>query len=190
MFDELKRLTLSLLVATAAAGVAVVPAAAKEGVKATLATKIPLDAKPGSRLRVAWKLIYAEGDNRGQPFGANGVFVRLRSASGARAETAFAPTADHADGEYAATVAVPKGGIGDVEIGLRGFTSGAAGTHTSDMLFPITNDPLPGSLRAASGSDDSGSGSAAWLFGAVAASLLGMGAVGVAFARRRRASHA
>src|SRR5205823_13525062 len=72
-----------------------------------------------------------------RPFGAGGVFVRLLSASGAPAETAYV----NGRGEFEATVAVPKGGIGDVQIGLRGFSDGKS---PADVLFPITNDPMPG----------------------------------------------
>jgi hypothetical protein len=195
-FNALRRVTLSLLVTAIAAGVAALPAAAKEGVKAKLATSVPLHAEPGARLRVAWTLTYAEGDNRGRPFGANGVFVRLLSASGARAETGFAPTGAHATGEYAATVVVPKGGIGDVEIGLLGWTSGAGGARRSDLLFPITNDPLPGSVRVASPPSEQAAferadgNSTAWIFVVGLASLLALSALAVAVARRKHASQA
>jgi hypothetical protein len=132
------------LVVLAVALVAALPAAAKEGVRATLTTTIPLDSAAGTSLDVAWTLASADG----KPFGAGGVFVRLLSATGERAKTGFARGDT---GDYAATVRVPKGGIGDVEIGLRGFTSGANGTHRSDLLFPITNDPLPGTVQIAAG---------------------------------------
>jgi hypothetical protein len=135
---RLRRIALGALGTTAVALVVVLPAVGKEGVKATLRTSIPLNASAGTRLKVTWTLTYADGKRR-RPFGANGVFVRLLSASGARAETGVAPTGTHAGGSYSATVVVPKGGIGDVEIGLHGFMNGRPG----DMLFPITNDPVP-----------------------------------------------
>ncbi len=134
---------LSVLVAVAAAVlVGALPAAAKEGVKATLTTKIPLDAAPGTEVAVGWTLAYLDEAGRRQPFGAGEVFVRLLSASGARAETTFVD----GSGEFTANVAVPEGGIGDVRIGLRGYSDG----RPSDMLFPITNDPLPGRRHVAS----------------------------------------
>jgi hypothetical protein len=188
--NELRRVSLSLLVTAIVFGVAALPAAGKEAVKATLATNVPLDAEPGTRLSVAWTLSYAEGDRRRHPFGANGVFVRLLSASGARAETGFAPAGAYASGEYAASVVVPEGGIGDVEIGLRGWTSGAGGTRRSDFLFPITNDPVPGSARVASPpseqavSERADGGSTDWIFVVGLASLLAMCALAVVVARR------
>jgi hypothetical protein len=140
---EVRRFGIALIV-LAVALVAALPAAAKEGVTATLTTTIPLDASAGTSLDLAWTLASADG----KPFGAGGAFVRLLSATGERAQTGFARGDT---GHYAATVRVPEGGIGDVEIGLRGFTSGATGTHRSDLLFPITNDPLPGALQIAAG---------------------------------------
>jgi hypothetical protein len=184
-----RRIALSLLVTAIAAGATALPAAGKEGVEATLATDVPLDVEPGTQLRIAWTLTYAEGDMRGRPFGASGVFVRLLSASGARAE-GVAPIGAYAGGEYAATVVVPEGGIGDVEIGLRGWTGGAGGTRRSDLLFPITNDPVPGSPRIASplsqqATREPAGGSKAWIAVVGLASLLAAGASSAAVARRR-----
>jgi hypothetical protein len=186
----LTRAALSVLVAAIAAGVAALPAAGKEGVEATLATNVPLEAEPGDRLRVAWTLTYAEGAERGRPFGANGVFVRFLSASGAPAETGFAPTGSYARGDYAAAVAVPEGGIADVQIGLRGWTSGAGGTRRSDLLFPITNDPLPGPARVASSSDrgsqPADGGSRDRVVGVAVAALLALCVLAAAAGRRKR----
>jgi hypothetical protein len=141
----LRHFALAVLATAAVALVAALPAAGKEGVEATLLTRIPLDAPAGTRLEVAWRLDYLDHGRR-RPFGASGVFVRLRSAAGA-SETGFAS----GNGAYRAAVVVPKGGIGDVQIGLRGWTNDATGTHESDALFPITNDPLPGAVRSRAG---------------------------------------
>jgi hypothetical protein len=160
-----------VLVATATALVAALPAAGKEGVEATLLTRIPLDAPAGTRLEVAWTLTYLDHGRR-RPFGAGGVFIRLRSAAGGRAETEFAS----GDGDYRSTVVVPKGGIGDVQIGLQGWTSGPGGTRESDLLFPISNDPLPGAAR-------SDRGWPSWIVVLVAAPL---GVLAVLAVRQRR----
>lgn len=135
---RLRRFALAVVGIAAVALVAALPAAAKEGVEATLMSRIPLDAPAGTRLHVRWTLTYVE-DGKRQPFGASGLYVRLRSASGARAETAWAG-GDR--GSYWANVAVPKGGIGDVEFGLVGWQSGENGTRRADAIFPIRNDPL------------------------------------------------
>ena len=137
---RLRRLALLFLVVAAAALVAALPATGKDGVRATLMTRLLLGAPAGAQLKVAWALASVDEHGRRRPFGGGGIFVRLLSASGAGAETAFARgTAGH----YSATVLVPKGGIRDVQIGIRGWVSGPTGTRRSDVLFPITNDPLP-----------------------------------------------
>jgi hypothetical protein len=155
---------------------------AKEGVKATLLTNPPLSPIPGERLHLAWTLASVQ-DGKSHPFGANGVFVRLRSAAGEEPEIGFATTAAHADGRYAAMVVVPEGGIGDVEIGLRGWSSGPSGTHVSDMLFPITNDPLPGGIRIAA--SPSSHDSKAWLVVFLAVGGVVLGALALLAAHRR-----
>jgi hypothetical protein len=169
-------------VALVAALVAVAPAVAKEGVKATLTTPIPRDAVPGTPLKVQWTLAYVE-DGKRHLFGAGGVFVRLQSASGAEPETGYS---SQTNGEFAAMVIVPEGGIGDVEIGLMSWRSDATGTHRGDMLFPITNDPLPGRLHLASAGDDDGP--SATLIAVVAGALVALTALAALLARRRYAS--
>jgi hypothetical protein len=179
------RLPVALLVATTAL-VCALPAAAKDGVKATLTSDLPLDAERGTRLRVAWTLAYVD-DGRRRLFGAGGVFVRLVSASGAAAETAFAR---EDRGRYTATVTVPEGGIGDVEVGLRGWVSGEVERRPSDMLFPITNDPVPGVLRVASpppnhpSAERSARGERTWVFVVAAGLLLAVGVAVAVVARR------
>lgn len=145
-----RRFTPELLAIAAAALVAALPVGAKEGVKATLTTTIPLEAPAGTEVRVTWRLFSVDEDGRRQPFGASGVFVRLVSGAGAGAKEAFASTRSHRAGEYEATVLVPEGGIGDVEIGLMGWRSDATGTRRSDMLFPITNEGARGVGHVAS----------------------------------------
>jgi hypothetical protein len=181
---RLRRLAVALLVMTAGL-ICVLPASGKDGVEATLVRDIALDAEPGTRLEVAWTLAYGD-DGRPRLFGAGGVFVRLVSASGAVVETAFA-RGDR--GHYTATVAVPEGGIGDVEVGIRGWVSGHVERRASDLLFPITNDPVPGVSRVDSSQPDqprferAESRERTWVFAVLTGSLF---AVGVAFVLARR----
>jgi hypothetical protein len=178
---RVRSLAVAVAVLAVAALAAAVAAPAKEGVKAKLTSTIPLDASAGTRLRVSWTLRGADDNGRPYPFGANGVFVRLISASGAASTTGYAPSGDYANGRYAATVVVPDGGIGDVRIGLRGFSSGATGYRQSDMIFPITNDPMPGAARIL----PSGSGgSTTWIVVLVAVAAA-CGLLTVAFRRQR-----
>ena len=176
----MRRLSAALLVVTAAALVAALPAAGKEGVKATLTTPIPLAASPGTKLDVGWTLASLDEHGRRQPFGGGRVFVRLLSASGADPETAFT----QGSGAYEATVTVPKGGIGDVQIGIQSWTNGPSGTKQADWLFPITNDPLPGATRIAA--EPKAGASWPWIVLVVAVGLsFALLLAGVAVARRK-----
>jgi len=129
----------------ACVGVAVValaaalPAVGKEGVKATLTTRVPLTAPAGTTLRLAWTLAYRDDSGRRHPFDGEGIFVRLLSATGAPARAA---PAHGTAGHYAATVRVPEGGIRAIQIGIVGWSTGPNGTRRADALFPITNDPV------------------------------------------------
>lgn len=189
---SLRRSALVLVAAGMVALVAALPVSAKEDVKATLETSIPLDAPPGTQLTVAWQLFSDDENGRREPFGANGVFVRLLSASGAAATEGVAPVGAHATGEYETTVVVPEGGIRDVELGLAGWVSDAAGTRRSDLIFPITNDPIPTAPPIASVAPDgpvpSGSDATSTWVTAVAAILLcvPVGLAGALVVRRRR----
>jgi hypothetical protein len=118
------RAALALLVAL----VLVPAAAAKEGVTAELTSTVPLDAAPATQIDVSWKLASPSG-----PFDAMLVFVRLKDAAGGKPTMAFARGSSHPGGLFTARVAVPAGGIGGIEIGLRG---------TTDITFPLTNDPF------------------------------------------------
>lgn len=127
------RLAHLFVVASVAVLAAAAVAPAKEGARARLATTLPLDAAPATRIRVGWT-VHVMDDKRGRvPFNAIGMFVRLLSATGARSTTAFASATAHPDGRYAADAVVPAGGVGGVRIGLRG---------TTDVLFPVDNDPF------------------------------------------------
>jgi hypothetical protein len=177
---------LSLAVA-ATSLLSALPAAGKDGVHATLTTKLRLDAPPGTKLHVAWRLAYVE-DGKRRAFGGGGVFVRLRSATGGPPETGMA---NEDGGSYTATVAVPEGGIADVEVGIQGFTSGAY-TGRSDLLFPITNDPLPGPPRqlaapapSRAATDRADRGLSTWTLAFITGVLVAIGTpVAVAVARR------
>ena len=56
-----------LVASAAAALVAALPAAGKNGVEATLRTAIPLDAPAGTQLELAWTLSYVDHGQR-KPF--------------------------------------------------------------------------------------------------------------------------
>jgi hypothetical protein len=177
----MKRTAVGLLGVVAVALVAALPAAAKEGVNATLKTSIPLDAPAGTRLAVAWTLAATDGQGRPRPFDAGGIFARLVSTAGVPGETVYA--SGHR-GDYEATVVVPEGGIGDVQIGLTGWRSDANGTRRADAIFPITNDPVPG-VRRLSSPTLADTDPLPWALVLVGGSLV-LAVLAVALIRRRR----
>jgi hypothetical protein len=164
----LRRLGVGLLLIVTVALFAALPAEGKDGVKATLETSVPPDATAGTRIDLAWTLTYVDEKGRERPFGAGGVFARLVSASGGDDVTEYA-SGDR--GDYAATLVVPEGGIGDIEIGLAGWQSGKNGTRRADALFPITNDPVPGRRPPLSAPAVAHTGSPPWIFILVGGSL-------------------
>jgi hypothetical protein len=148
----------------------------KENVTARLLTPLRLDAAPGEKITVVWALAGAAENGRRQPFNAIGVFVRLLSATGGRPSIEFATPDAHPQGRYDAQVAVPKGGIGGVQIGLRGTSDGSA----SDVLFPLDNDPFAAPARGVAASQEARSGTPLprWLaLAGTLALLVGLGII-------------
>jgi hypothetical protein len=158
----------------------------KEGVNARLLTPLRVDAAAGEKLTVVWTLAGTDEHGRRQPFNAIGVFVRLLSASGGRPTVGFATPAAHPQGRYDAQVAVPKGGVGGVQIGLRGSSDGS----TSDVLFPLENDPFAGPARGVAAGQEATSAKPlpTWLALAGTLALLGVLAAVVWRARWRTAA--
>jgi hypothetical protein len=156
------------------------PAHAKESVTARLLTPLPLDAAPGERLTVAWALGGADEHGTRRPFNAIGVFVRLLSATGGGSTVGFATPDAHPQGRYDAQVAVPEGGIGGVQVGLRGSSDVGAG----DAFFPLENDPFAAPAREAT----PGRPVPTWLAPAGGLVLLGLLGAVVRRARRRTAA--
>jgi hypothetical protein len=153
----------------------------KENVTARLLTPLPPDAAPGEKLTVVWGLGAADGQGRRQPFNAIGVFVRLLSASGGRPTIGFATPDAHPQGRYDAQVAVPKGGIGGVQIGLRGSTD----TGASDVLFPLENDPLAGPAGGVAVGQEATPGNPFPMWLALAGALAVLGVLGAVVWRAR-----
>ncbi len=123
------------LIVLASLGVFAAGAAAKEGVRAKLTTRLDVRAAPGSTARVAGTL----ADRDGHPFGASSLFVRLLGRSGG---ATFALATAGPGGTFSADVAVPKDGVGGIRVGLRGQACGPSGCRVGDVLFPVLNDPF------------------------------------------------
>jgi hypothetical protein len=173
---------LFVVLAAFVVGLAAAPAGAKEGVVASIDGVSPSNAEPGERVTIAWTLAAKEERGKRRPFGASGVFVKLLSATGAKPTTAVASGDGDGDGKFQATVVVPEGGVGDVEIGLHGISSGPNGTSVSDLYFPLRNNPFPASADAPNDESDEGGGDvAAWT---IALAVVGSLSLGALIARR------
>lgn len=107
-------------------------AAAKEGVVAHLHNPAVLRAAPGVHVTLVWSIRDADK----HPFGASGIYVRLRGLA-----TTSAPATELAPGRFRAHVTIPRGGVRSVVIALIGWTTGPGGTKRGDMRFRIDNDP-------------------------------------------------
>lgn len=92
-----------------------------------------LRSPAGARVSLVWTLRAGK-----EPFGASGIYVRLRGRAGA---TTIADAAELGPGRFRARFVIPRGGVRSIAIGLRGWVSDARGTRRADMFFPITNDP-------------------------------------------------
>ena len=123
------------LVVIAALGV-VTPVTAKEGMTATLLGHVPVHAKAGTTVTVAWRI----RDKAAHAADQGTMYVRVYSARGHGSTRALG---SYAHRGYAASVRVPSGGIGDIKIFLVGWMYKADGsTRRADMEIPITNDPF------------------------------------------------
>jgi hypothetical protein len=188
------RLLAAALLAAVVAAVLAAPAFGKEDVQATLTEPVPLGAAPGQEITVAWTLTYEEEAGEVQPFGAQGVYVTLVSATGGDYTTGHAGDGGGI-GRYEAAVTVPEGGIGGIQIALMGW----ANAEPAPVAFPIVNNPLPDltgetllpvaaveepALPRPPVETDGGPG-VVWLALGLAA-VLAVAALGVVLMRRRR----
>jgi MYXO-CTERM domain-containing protein len=119
----------------------VAPAAAKEGAEAQLDAPISLDAEPGSTIEVAVGVFMVDPSGR-YPVQGSPIFVRLVPPNGGEPMEDRATETPAGSGHYVAAVVVPAGGIAEVVVGMPGESCDAAGCRRSDILFPLTDDPL------------------------------------------------
>lgn len=140
------KVALLVVGASVAALTAAALAPAKERARAQLAAPLRLASKPGTIIRVEWRVDTRDDRGGRHPFGASGMFVRLLSKTDAAPDSVgFADGSVNAEGRYAANVRVPVTGIGGIRFGLRGWNN----RGPSDLIFPLTNDPFtsPGGVR-------------------------------------------
>jgi hypothetical protein len=106
-------------------------AVAKDGVVAHLSNPQVLQAAPGKSVVLVWTLRAGR-----QPFGASGVYVRLRGLT-----TSTALAKELVPGRFRARLPIPNGGVRSIVIALVGWRTDSNGTRRADQRFPIDNDP-------------------------------------------------
>jgi hypothetical protein len=131
----------ALTLALVALLVLIAPVAAKEGAEAQLDSPISLDAEPGSTIEVAVSVFMEDPSGR-YPVQGSPIFVRLVPPNGGEPTEDRATEIPAGSGHYVAAVVVPAGGIAEVVVGMPGESCDAAGCRRSDILFPLTDDPL------------------------------------------------
>lgn len=127
------------LIATTVLMIIAASVQAKEGIQATVHSKIKSAAIDGQRLELIWSL---EDEKTAKPFTACSVFIRLISATDQSTEAFANGCVPDAQGHYRATVTVPEGSIANVEIGIAGTMTRDGKSSRSDWLIPLANDPL------------------------------------------------
>jgi hypothetical protein len=132
------RLSVVSLAVVLAALAAAPGALAKGDVTATIERPTACDAAPGTSVTIAFALTTAT-DHGTEPFGAGGVFVRLRRADG-RSPLIRRARSDRR-GHYTARVRVPRGGIRRIDVGLKGEVRAGGRVRPANHLFTVVGDP-------------------------------------------------
>ncbi len=117
------------------------PALGKEGAEARLDAAIPRDAEPGSTIDVGWS-VFSIVDGTQQPIYGSPVYIRLVAPDGRTSTEVAGTEKPSGSGHYAASIVVPAGGIGEVIVGMVGEACDGDGCRRSDIIFPLTDDPL------------------------------------------------
>lgn len=129
------------IVAMLGAMVLAAPTLAKMDAEAMLDTPIARDAAPGSMIDVGWSVFSIVGDAR-KPLYGSPIYIRLVSPDGRATTEVMGTESPSGSGHYTASIQVPAGGIGEVIVGLVGEACDANGCRRSDVIFPLTDDPL------------------------------------------------
>lgn len=133
---------LSAIVGLVTAVSLALPVLAKEGAEAKLDTALPRDAEPGSTVKVGWSVFEIDGDTT-HPIYGSPIYIRLVGPDGTSATEVMGTETQRGSGHYTASIEVPKGGIGEVIVGMVGESCVQGGAcQRSDLIFPLTDDPL------------------------------------------------
>ena len=114
--------------------------AAKEGAVASLDAPISPGTEPGTEIEVGWSAGWPDGAGGLDPIIGSPVFIRLTSADGSATVEASGTERPSGSGHYVATIRLPRGGVGLVEIGLRGESCVNGECTRSDLMFALADE--------------------------------------------------
>ena len=115
-------------------------AAAKEGAEASLDAPIPPATEPETEIEVGWSAGWPDGAGGLDPIIGSPVFIRLTSVDGSEKVETSGTERPSGSGHYVATITVPRGGVGLVEIGLRGESCVDGECTRSDLMFVLAEE--------------------------------------------------
>lgn len=183
-----RRTSSSAILALVASLALAVPAMAKEGAEARLDTTLPRDAQPGSSIDVGWSVVSIDGEVA-SPISGSPVYIRLVGPDGTSATEVMGKETPAGSGHYTAQIQVPDGGIGAVIVGMIGEAcSDGGGCQRSDMIFPLTDDPLVSGWAPGTAPDAPAAPTGVGLvpFIAIGVAFAVAGGLGALILRRRR----
>lgn len=170
---------LSAIVGLVTAVSLALPVLAKDGAEAKLDTALPRDAQPGSTVKVGWSVFEIDGDTT-QPIYGSPIYIRLVGSDGTSATEVMGTEVPAGSGHYTASIEVPKGGIGEVIVGMVGESCVQGGAcQRSDLIFPLTDDPLVSGTAPVAAPGPATPATAATSIGSQLLPIIG---IGVAFA--------
>ena len=126
---------LGFLLLLAIAGTAL----AKGDAMAALDAPIPPNADPGAELEVGWRA-WIPGGTSEWPFSGAPVFIRLTSPDGSSSTEVIGRENPSGSGHYLASIPVPAGGVGLIEVGLFGESCVQGVCTRSDILFELPDE--------------------------------------------------
>jgi hypothetical protein len=130
-----RRHRLTAIAGVAAAGLLLLPLAAttlaKEGVEAVLDAPIGRDTPAGTELLVGMKVFAQDGDTT-HPVQGTPMYLELTGPTG---DVTRAMGVQDVIGHYTMRIAVPEGGVANLEVGIHG---------TSDLGITVVGTPLIG----------------------------------------------
>lgn len=181
-----------LLAAVALLALTAGPALAKGGGVARLDAPVPVDTPPGTEVEIGWTVVAVDEAGDAHPIVGSPIYVRIVPAGGGAPVEVHGTEQPSGSGRYVATVVVPEGGIGRVEIAMRGQACDGSTCWQADYVLPIQEDPNVIQPAAGPGAHGSGAPSDQAPLAALVATVTGLAVLGalVALVLGRRAPSA